>query len=52
MLRVISSPLFHFPICKTERMVLASGVQCFEFINKNTVESLDTVMFTTQKSHS
>lgn len=47
MLRVISSPLFHFPICKTKIMVLAPGVQCSEFIDKNTVEKLDTVMLTT-----
>lgn len=52
MLRVISCPLFHFPIYKTEIMVLAPGVQCSEFINKNAVENFDTVMLTTQKSHS
>lgn len=49
MLRVISS-LFHFPICKTE--IIAPVVQCFKFINKNTVENLGTVLLTTQKSHS
>lgn len=50
MLRVISSPLFHFFICKTKIIVLVPGVQCSEVINENTVENLDTVMLTT-KSH-
>lgn len=50
MLRVISSPLFHFFICKTKIMVLAPGVQCSEVINENSVENLDTVTLTTQVS--
>lgn len=49
MLRVTLSPLFHFPICKTE---IVYGVQYSEFINKDTVENLDTVMLTMQKSYS
>lgn len=49
MLRVTLSPLFPFLICKTE---IVYAVQCSEYFDKDTVESLDTGMLTMQKSYS